>query len=872
MSDTLQRITALVLQGAADAPQRPVEAHLVEALRRISLSEDVQVVWRCHLSKELISYTGCGCADLFSDARALDNSALQAAMESAPMLVFSRNHSFDRQVILVHDQLLRISFGRRREGRLNEVFLQIRGDPDRLAPLRDVFHLEYTHLTYLFNALSALKGAQAVRTKAELTRDVQRLLSDPHPGLSEQLASGQAILSRILSELAHPWHREELLRLSEDVAEWSLHQLLGRKPIASPFERGALREYCDALARIRRNLPPQTAAREEPWGLGRRERLQLLESMLRAPLLDLTQPLCWRIDTPAPLPLLRMWTEMYELAHSIDTGRRSDDAASACWAQATAQTRRILPHLLASWGGQEWLQAPRFRNWLRLWFALQLLIPPPGEDAPDRLEPDTRLDSERWKFRADLSYVLRESLRFELYCHSSTYMLQPTAFSAALRTLVDHHARLEAQLPREQDVRRHLLEIAEVRGADSYQFAAGHLQHVLEIYLAGHFFCALELLDDGASEARTMGDVLASRSGLRPGQQARNDFLAAFSLAAIFHDVGMLLFPRYSPPTEGMCRGDRELKEALDSVGEQVIEAGRGLTERCIAELEAHECFDTISEPALARWFEEQQRCGRPDHALLSAWYLLRVAQRVESLRPEVVRAAVRATLLHSAVGQIVDPDLDPAAALLILCDELFDWEPSSHRGPSPNAVGRSLHAMAVDVQPHLSRTSALRLRGFSSRVEDGRLRLCLDLSTHTAEHCWPRFELELQHPGGTELPIFRSWLTMAQNLGRLRRSQEGWGPHVLLHARIPPRVAVATGSTHALLDRAVHHSRLPLRTRLQTWLSSQEAVVVADREHFLIAPLGRLLLWESIRPHLAALDGEAQAVLEELERRLDQG
>ena len=135
-------------------------------------------------------------------------------------------------------------------------------------------------------------------------------------------------------------------------------------------------------------------------------------------------------------------------------------------------------------------------------------------------------------------------------------------------------------------------------------------------------------------------------------------------------------------------------------------------------------------------------------------------------------------------------------------------------------------------------------------------------------DRCWPQFEVKLQPPGALDVPVFRAWLTMAQNLGRIRRSQDGFGADVCLHADIPPRVRMTTGSTYGLLERAIHHSRLPVRTRLQSWLAARDMDVNEGLERFTIAPLGRLMAPESLRPHLPAILEQAQSVLEELEQQ----
>ena len=864
MSPILQQLGELLLHGASQTPDRPVEALLAEAVRRAVLSADVTVLWRSHLSTGLTTAAGAACTDLRSPAAPLGDEETRAATWP-PLLAYPGHKQFARKATMDGETLL-LGLGRRDGRRINEVFVRIRPTEPPSGPiivsLAEAAQLEYSQLAHLYAILSALHGANAARRQADFRQAVSRLLARTAPDPISLLPDATRLIQQTRAELAHPWFSEDLLLLGEQVAEWCLHSLLGSawspQRLAAPDAQAVLADLCAALRQFQESLPRLAAL--DRWSLSLSARLGHIEAALRALLSGPPEAPDWSEASGdgAALALLAAWIGTHTRARAIDRVGGAGPADDDAWAEATEATRQQLGRLLAAWLPNT-PRAAHTRNWMRLWFALQLLQPPtdaPG--APDRLPPDKTLDAERWRFRADLAYIVQESLRFALYEQRPGYRAQPPAYAAALRTLVSHHARLDAGVPRELDIDHHLTDIAEGDGGAGYRFAAGHLQHVLEIYIGGHLLLSLQL-----TEAETVAHRLAG-GGAPAGPQARAALRTAFSVAALFHDTGVLLFPRAQVP-EGVLRaGDRGLSDAMLAVTAQIRAAGSDLGQRCLDVLTQRSLLDPVSEAALDDWIRDQCEDGQPNHALLGAWYVALRCEATGALPDAIVRGAARAVLLHSAVTQPIDPDLDPAAALLVLCDELFDWEPSVASGPSPNAIGRSLHAAAVEHNPLRSRAAMLRVDGLSAAVgDDG----ALSLSLETAER-WPQISVTLQPPGVMPEPAMRIWLTMAQNIGRIRAAQSGWGPTVLLHARIPPRVALVVGGSAALLDRTLHSTRLPVRTRLQSWLALQETSTTDGVELFWVRATGKALSRGDIRHVMPALKAETLEVLEDLEQR----
>jgi hypothetical protein len=475
-------------------------------------------------------------------------------------------------------------------------------------------------------------------------------------------------------------------------------------------------------------------------------------------------------------------------------------------------------------------------SWLRLWFCHSLLI----EEAR-RLgssEPEAQGDgdaqyrislsrAQRWRFRRDLAYVIRECLRLFRYGREPNYIYQPMVFSTSLRTLVEHHAIWILNLPRGHDIRGLLREIGRVGGREDYYFAAGHLQHVLEIYIAGQFYCDLEIQvqDAGGVEKSifdgwTLQEVLASRSAWRPGELKRKEFRKAFSIAALLHDIGILLFPDWAPNAEDLGEIDHVLARNLRSVRDVLDHSAGELLRVCDRELRGEGYYDPTEEPRLAAWIADCVERGTPDHCLLGAWYLHRICHNVDELSSDTVLQAVRAVLLHGVVTQPIEVDRDPAAALLVMCDEVFMWN-HQHGLPAVDETGRSFQSIAVDVRPQTTLIDYVKFENLILPPRgDGPLYGRLEVAGR--RRAWPLLEMRLKDPDYLETPVYFIWLMMAQNLGRIVRSEYGWAPLIKLWSKIPGRLDLCELNNHSLLEEAANRASMSLRPSLERWLSNE--------------------------------------------------
>ncbi len=861
--------------AAATHPDRPLEGAVAEALRKLFLCAPLHVVWQTR--QETIA---ASCADLRSGASTLrDPARVHEILDLADPLATARQHPRVTVNLTAEDAA---AFG---------MLLTAGQDPARLwivlegprAPLsRDLLNwfAQYSQgLQEFFTAvrsLMALKATQRDAAFAQLARRADAIVSGSERTFARDLEAATRVFSELLTS-PDPLEARRV-GLAQDLAVWATQALLGvgtqGRGLDGASGEALLLDFCGRLTEL--------AARASDERVGRPAELAALAGILRAllPAGEAAPQGSAGLVEPA-LQLLVTWTGMHELARRVADHRRparpEDDAR---YEEASQSTLPALSALLVQRSIANHGEASFVRNWARLWFCQVLL------DQSQRGESwwqDGLLDDEKWRFRRDLSYVLRESVRYMVYGAREDYRFQPVAFAEALRTLVEQHALRVVGLPREADLRTHLREIGEPSGPDGYHFAAGHLQHILEVYIAGHFFASLkvEAGPDLSDEERiidgwSMGEVLASRSGWRPGAQTTLELHQALSLALLFHDTGMLLFPRYARPTPALCRGDARLESCLGDVESAFRAAGAALVERCVEDLRSADYLDTRADPGLAAWLDDQRSSGAPDHALLGAWYLHRVSRALPSGLGEVVREALRAVLLHSLPTLTVDVERDPVASLLLLCDELFEWEPFVRPGPSSQVPGRSMVAMASDLRPRRSRARTVEIPGLSvHRSANGGVEATLRLSAHDVRHGWPHINLRLHLPENLEMAPHFIWLTMAQNLGRVDRSRHGWGASVTVASAIPTRLRAAGLNTRRLLGQLAVHSRHPSRVSLERWLfdvgrfSTDEAeglerVVIEARNHVLHS--------EDIRRSFRALEEDLERVQQELERRTRAG
>ncbi|HXU30532.1 MAG TPA: hypothetical protein VN851_08155, partial [Thermoanaerobaculia bacterium] len=473
------------------------------------------------------------------------------------------------------------------------------------------------------------------------------------------------------------------------------------------------------------------------------------------------------------------------------------------------------------------------------------------------------LPSDRWRLRAHVSLLLREALRQIAFRDSTDFHFDATAYLEALSGVVEHHAHFILGLPWGIDLRNLLRSSGESRDADDHPFMASYLQHALQLYLAGLFLADVQVKGRFGG-GRTLLGVLASQ-GLEPGTGALRELRQAYALAALFHDAGMLLFPRVFFPNQELPQGDRSVRERLRHVRQEVDSAAQDLMAECERELVSEQYFDPQKERSIAGWLRVETEAGRYDHSLVGAWYLHRVACTVVPF--EVLRPAVRAILLHQIVAQPISSQQDPTAALLVLCDELMDWRPSGRPKGGLAAGFPDLGSRSLDVRREGSRAQSIRFPQLTYRND------CWEMQVASGEP-FPLVEITLREPDHLTMPVYQIWFLMLQNLVRvIDDSSRQWQPEVTVTSSVPGNLAARDTNHQEVLGILARTSRHPCRAFLETWLQrltnesvgTQTSPGAIVRERFRLSA-GRDEIWtESLAYALAPLAVDYENVVREI-------
>ncbi len=782
-----------------------------------------------------------------------------------------------------------------------------------------------SHFVTVRALLQTRAAAEATLRRARYEARVKHLGQERTRDFTKRMREVSELLDAIAGE-----DEIDCLDLTEDVAVATLQELMGTgwavrqvgrinpdRPSSPGFftAAGAVvtspttgRPESNMLDDVRRRLdslfdsslpasaPPAYA--QSAYNQERNERLRRLAEVSR----------CFRAllddaDAPSPpeptrgdeaLSLLPVWTRVHEACRLLCRPRPAApvdyEKAADAWLPAVELTLAHLPRHLELHPALPGTDtppesrrrgSPSARNWLALWFTLEVLrsigkVPQLG-------------DRESCGLHADLAYVLREGLRYACFGQRADYFFQPSTYAAALRRLVQYHAHEIIGLPLDYNIVRLLEDIGEQDGLNRY-VAAEHLQHVLEVYIAGHFILSANIhvpnaasvtLPPAQLDGQTVADALASHGG-KPSAERARILRQAYCLAALFHDVGHLLFPRDSIPHDSLDWDDPEIAAGLQKVEDSVSEAGGEVAQKCLDDLG----FAYYSKDELARW-REGLAGNEPNHGLLGAWYLHRVGLGVldrsadvdgfRAEQTEVLWMAVRAVLMHEASTGPIHTDKDPVSAMLIVCNEVFEWDPGRHHAPAPSSIGRSFHVMTADVPAREPRDAWIQIPSLRVRAGDPATgALDASLLVDPTQETFPEIHIGLQAPQRLDVPVLRLWILKAQSLGRLVPTRQGLCPTVVMRSRIDVTLLSRGLTTKSLLDRVVERKALmKIRPALRAWLARTELfeeITSGGRNDEIVrlGPLKQGLLFSDLFVWLKKVEEEAWGVVQSIDADSD--
>lgn len=600
-------------------------------------------------------------------------------------------------------------------------------------------------------------------------------------------------------------------------------------------------------------------------------KLKLLSAILGAVQEEKPAPFEGLDKNDVILEAIAHWTYLHARFRSLNSSnlRQSEDLRRAEIREGLANLPIILHKALPPKG--EPVQTTTLSSWLRLWFCAELWQ---AIDVPTERKEIPPLELSR--LYCDLTYVVRESLRGMLYGDRAEFRFQPTALAAALRTLVEQHAVWVLGLPQAIELWGILREIGGINLGGGPFYAAGHLQHVLEMYICGSWICAIKMNNQGAPdlEGASIRQILAGGGAWRPAEGKQIEFQRAFGLAVLLHDIGTLLFPFWPRRAEGLANIDGAARKRLKAIRSALDQSVEQLLVTCERELVEAGIFDPAKESKVHEWIDECIEQGQADHSVLGAWYLVRVAKSAPSLQSSVVRQAARAILFHGINTQEIRTEEDPVAALLVLCDELIVWR-QSHEPPTPSEAGRYIHSMSSELRPEESIFLALGMRGLDWTLDPAqegkpaRLSFTLDSQANQGSappesktKTWPVIRATLRQPDRLPTSVYKLWLLTSQNLGRIvPLSQIKFGPVLHLTSKIPSRHPEL--SIREIFSQVVPRADLSLRPCLQRWLARYPAVKSEEEESATCGP-ARPFCERRLTPLFRELERLVEAVVQE--------
>lgn len=503
-----------------------------------------------------------------------------------------------------------------------------------------------------------------------------------------------------------------------------------------------------------------------------------------------------------PLSLLPLWVEAASQV-ALEDER---------WQNAARETNRRLPGYLAE---RYTLQDNDDRplSLIRIFHSIWLCAVVLADHPPQ--EPDVR---------RHLAYVLREGLRFLCFGYQKNedqrrpyYYFDTGRYAAALRTVITYHAGcyVGSLAP---TIAEYLQRVVSTDGLTPYA-SAGHLQHILEIYMAGVFMLSVRI--EGRPGEPTIAEAL--RGAERRDPKLFEQCLQAFILAALFHDVGHLFLPRIKQDIPELGLRSEPLRGDLKEFAGGLAQSSRVFARKCVDLLR-----DYGDDGPLAAWLDAQLQS--PGHSLISAYYLARILEGRE-IDAWVRRSAIRAIMLHDALALKLSADDDPIAALLVLCDELFEWDPA--QPITPGSPGKSLQVIAPEVPSHEPRDRWISVEHPQSMQG---LEVWVTLAEPQDSSRWPRVRIHLQGPQRLAVPVHQLWLRKSANLGRIVRARSGFGPVVSMTSALPGGGETNRKRIETLMDDPGFQD---MREVLVKWLETVVIETVDLNETIRLEPFG---------------------------------
>lgn len=375
--------------------------------------------------------------------------------------------------------------------------------------------------------------------------------------------------------------------------------------------------------------------------------------------------------------------------------------------------------------------------------------------------------------KKSLAYIIREQLRevcFAKYIDRQQFMCQPITFAKYLLNLVFFHAENIVKVYIPTQIRQRLYHSIEQENCHSLQTELAHLQHIIDIYIAGY-----TLLGDPASK---FSHIITNSEDINISNTINAEYLLkGFSLAALSHDIGMLK------------DDDSNIAEASDY--NALLNSGVLIQEEV---------------NNLLKWFGKATPI-LSKHTFGSANYLLKATEQANADyehsfttdKRNILTPALKAIVYHATPQYSFKLTEQPVCAMLVLLDELFEWEHSL------DARTVSDRASLVPLKLHLP---VLPYTSYKSNIAYNR-----DNNT---------FTIKLIHGAQNSAIVHMEILRLAQMYGRFKYTE------IEIHASSQFKIVINLEnndwqSIKSDITNAALNTESALRPLLLRWLKKQK-------------------------------------------------
>ncbi len=308
--------------------------------------------------------------------------------------------------------------------------------------------------------------------------------------------------------------------------------------------------------------------------------------------------------------------------------------------------------------------------------------------------------------------------------------------------LVSEYAHGVLQLPERIDLTAHLLHAA--RGEPALHMVKNyyrdHFAHVLEVCFLGHF-----LLDLKLPNKKRLWQQVARHMGYNTN--AHREILRLWYLAALIHDMGYGI---------DLLKGAHKLLKFFKN--SPLIEAFSVDLERTVSALSGKVATEIGG-------YSAEDKPGE-DHGVISAIHLVGLIKSIAKDDPKHVALkeywpAVSAIALHNNRKHAVLFSKDPLGFLLILCDQIQEWNrPRLNWSVAPIQMLTWMAGQEISVEP---RKGPFRSVTINVKRDRDSFRLA-----SSARNSLLSFTLEYSHGTNHNAEVFNLWIDASCNFQRL--------------------------------------------------------------------------------------------------------